>query len=541
MLAALMQSAQPQATLELRTFARRAGLELPAVAGLAAVRWLAVPVAAFAIATPVPAWAPLVLGASVEPVRLWLLTRLRRRLRAECLRAFADAALEAPDERATSEGAAWRASYVSERAIAVDVVSLAAALLTASVLMALVAQRLGVAAAAGSLALLSLGLVGAWLVGRQRRSSYRHLVDALRHVGALMNAAAWGRSELRAPTPRRGFLARVLEASNAWSAAEATLQRQRSLGRGLMALIVLTFLAAALGPTLGNADLSRATRAWAIERGADLVLLAALVPSMLVAARSAHALLGAERELDELRPFAPLACEGPRRLLQRPRRLRVEGLEISYGTSLGVRVDELSVELDGPLAIVGRNGSGKTTLARALAGLVRPTRGLIELDGMAAHEIDPDAIAFVPQEPVFVDTLSVAENIRLVAPNATTETITACLAELGLDVPLEQMASSLSRGEQHRIALARAMLRSPELLVLDEPDAWLDAEGRERLTACLGAIAERTSLIVVTHRTVFAERAARVLVLEDDHQLAWLGPANEAIQGSGTYRRLVGD
>jgi ABC-type multidrug transport system ATPase subunit len=159
--------------------------------------------------------------------------------------------------------------------------------------------------------------------------------------------------------------------------------------------------------------------------------------------------------------------------------------------------------------------------------------------GVALADVSPDQIAFVPQHPCFIEALSVLDNVRLVAPDATPETVASALAALGLTVRPEHPAASLSRGEQRRVAIARAVLRRPRLLVLDEPDAWLDQAGRGALSEVLRREGEGRAVVLVTHRADLVEPGARVIVLSAAHTVEAQGTAEEVLASSATARALL--
>ncbi|MBN1607859.1 MAG: ATP-binding cassette domain-containing protein [Polyangiaceae bacterium] len=542
MLWPLVPAARAPIPAEIGAFARSVAPSLGALGLLGAVRWLTLPVAAYVIPTRVPVVVPLLVGALLEPVRLTVFVGLRRRLRRTCLVAFAEAALEAPGGEGTGTGAAWRAAYLTERAVAVDLPSVAAAALATIVLVGLSMQRFGWLPVGATTGVLALGAGLGWLASRQRRPLYARLVAAMRQVSAWMGAASQDRGEFRATRCREPFLDNVARASDEWSRAEARLERRRLVARVAVGCVVLAALGCAALAHVGSGEWLRLEHLakLAMGRVADFIVLASLFPCVLLVARYADAWLGAAHELEELRPRAVKRTGADTPWRGRPERLRIEGLELRYGDALGVRVGELEVPLDGVLAVVGRNGSGKSTLASVIAGVLSPTKGRVELDGVASNELDRDQIAFVPQEPVVVDELTVAENVRMAAPAARDTEIGAMLARLGLTAPLGASARALSLGERRRIALGRGLLRRSRLLVLDEPDAWLDTEGRAQLLELLSEASEHAAVVLVTHRAEIADAAAQVIVLGDDQQPASVGPLERVRADCALYRRVIG-
>jgi PrtD family type I secretion system ABC transporter len=195
------------------------------------------------------------------------------------------------------------------------------------------------------------------------------------------------------------------------------------------------------------------------------------------------------------------------------------------------------------LAIIGPSGAGKSTLARLLTGVWAPTAGKIRLDNTdisdwPRHEIGP-WIGYVPQDVELFDG-TVAENIaRLGEPDSAAVLQAARRANahdmilqlpLGYDTPIGDGGVRLSPGQRQRVALARAMYGDVRLLVLDEPNASLDAEGEMALAQALhGLRAERVTAIVITHRPSLIAHADKLLVLEGG-RVKQFGPAAEVMK-----------
>jgi len=537
-----MQPAPTDRTLELGILVRMAAPALTVIAMLAALRWLALPLAAYVVPTRIPAVLPLLVGALMEPLRLVLLLRLRRSLRRKCLTEFAAASLDAAPSRQNEGAGPWRAAHVAERAVAVELSAVLAGLLTTASLLALSISRLGVSVVGAFGALLALGALLGWVAARQRRPLYQRLVTAMQRVGAWMAAAHADRGEIRAPLARARFLQSLGCASDEWSQAEARVERRRLVTRAVLALVALAALGVAvirLGSGIDWLWLDRLAHA-ALGGLVDLIVLASLVPSVLMLARNAEAFHGSRNELLELRPRPAPSAAPYQPLSERPKHLVVRALAHRYGDVLGVSAEALDVDLEGPLVLVGRNGSGKSTLASLIAGVFSPSSGTVELDGVACHRLDPDAIAFVPQEPVIIGALTVAENVRLVAPLASDEAISETLASLGLTVELDHPSAELSRGECRRIALCRALLKGARLIVLDEPDAWLDSQGRTRLLALLEQLRRTAAVVLVTHRAEIAGAASMAIVLGFDKRPESAGALEHVAEHSRLYRQVVG-
>jgi ABC-type multidrug transport system fused ATPase/permease subunit len=203
------------------------------------------------------------------------------------------------------------------------------------------------------------------------------------------------------------------------------------------------------------------------------------------------------------------------------------------------------------VAVVGETGSGKTTLSRLVTRLVDPTRGQVLLSGVDARRLRSTAmhrrVVAVPQEGFLFDT-TVGDNVRLGRPEATDADALAALAELGLTTWREglpqglatqvgQRGERLSAGERQLVALARAHLADPDLLVLDEATSAVDPATEVRLQRALeGVLSGRTS-VAIAHRLSTAE-AADVVVVVDAGRIVEVGSATELAHAGGPYSRL---
>ena len=177
--------------------------------------------------------------------------------------------------------------------------------------------------------------------------------------------------------------------------------------------------------------------------------------------------------------------------------IRATGLEKRYGPKRVLRGLDFELERGGFLVVTGPNGAGKTTLLRLCAGLAIPTGGTLEV------EPERGGIGFLGHEPLVYRELTALENLdlygRLYHVPERRERIGMLLERFGLWDSRGVRASALSRGQLQRLALCRSLLHRPELLILDEPFAGLDAEGSELLDRELAGMRERRTILVATH------------------------------------------
>jgi PrtD family type I secretion system ABC transporter len=396
---------------------------------------------------------------------------------------------------------------------------------------------LGATAAFGALALLLLSVLTERLTrepadGIQKRSrALGHHAEALtRHAEVIVGMGMGGAAVRRWGSDQQALLA-------AQSELGATSLRFGALAR--IARQALQLLALGIGAWL----VVGANASPGIMVAATVLLGRALQPvelliggwKQLIDARAAWLRLAEPRELPG--PAHHLSLPAPRgrldiqRLVFAPDRQRPLLRDIS-----------LSLEPGESLGLIGPSGSGKTTLLRLILGLRVPQHGTVRLDGADIRHWNRDElgahIGYLPQD-VSLFSATVAQNIaRLDTVDDEQVVAAAQLAQAhemilrlpqGYDTPVGEAGAVLSGGQRQRVGLARALLGRPRLVVLDEPNAHLDAEGEAALKAALQALkAQGTTVIVVGHRPALMAQLDKLAVLQDG-TLAAFGPATAVL------------
>jgi sulfonate transport system ATP-binding protein len=172
--------------------------------------------------------------------------------------------------------------------------------------------------------------------------------------------------------------------------------------------------------------------------------------------------------------------------------VNVRGVSRVFGSTLALDNVDLDIAPGEFVALLGRSGSGKSTLLRTLAGLDSPSTGSVEV---------PNERMVVFQEPRLLPWKTAIQNVELGLPGEARELARSALAEVGLEHRLHAYPATLSGGEAQRAALARALVRDPKLLLLDEPFAALDALTRMRMHALIESLwkRHRLSVLLITH------------------------------------------
>ncbi len=266
---------------------------------------------------------------------------------------------------------------------------------------------------------------------------------------------------------------------------------------------------------------------------------------------------GVRRVLGVVEATTDVEDPGPhgRPLPSGPLSVRVEGVRFRYPTGADVLCD-LDVELTAGrrYAIVGETGSGKSTFVKLVTRLLDPTEGRISLSGVPLPEVPFEElrsrVVFVPQDGFLWDT-TVRENVRYGRPDATDAEVADAVEELGLgrwivrlpaglDTPVGERGGRLSAGERQLVALTRAWLAGPDLLVLDEATSAVDPALEVALRRAIERLTAGRTSLTVAHRLSTAETADEVLVF-DEGRLVERGTHGALVAAGGVYAGLHTD
>ena len=267
-----------------------------------------------------------------------------------------------------------------------------------------------------------------------------------------------------------------------------------------------------------------------------------------------NAIAGWRRVIGILDTPADVVDPGPggTQLPRGPVSIEFDDVEFAYpGGPPVLRDVSLRIEPGSRVAVVGETGSGKTTLAKLLTRLMDPSRGAVRLDGVDLREVPFESlrqhVVMVPQEGFLFDA-DLAANARYGRLDATDDDVLEAVTALGLADWLEslpqgirtrvgQRGESLSAGERQLVALIRAHLADPDLLVLDEATSAVDPQLELRIGRALERLMSGRTSVTIAHRLSTAENADEVLVV-DAGRVVQRGSHAELVRVDGVYRRL---
>jgi len=201
---------------------------------------------------------------------------------------------------------------------------------------------------------------------------------------------------------------------------------------------------------------------------------------------------------------------------------------------------------------VGETGAGKSTIAKLVLRFYDPQQGVVAIDGANLRDLTidsrTDAVALIPQDG-FLFNGTLLDNLTYGAPEATVDDVWNVLRAMGidewirdlpdgLDTEVRERGSRFSSGERQLIALGRAFLSDPAIIVLDEATSNLDPETELEVEGALRVLLAGRTAVVIAHRLRSAERADRVIMIDDGRIIAD-GSHRELVETSPEYRRLV--
>lgn len=304
--------------------------------------------------------------------------------------------------------------------------------------------------------------------------------------------------------------------------------------------------------------------AWLAFRGSMTVgtlaafqaLFLSVSNSLLYAMEFTRSLLPARagmQRIDEFLAEAEAAADAPGASPMPPfeRAIELSDVGFAYGDRTALEGLSLRIDRGAFIGIVGRSGSGKSTLLNLLLRLQDPASGSIRVDGVDLHARQQrswrEQISVVFQENFLFNT-SVRENIRMGAPLASDAEVEAAASDaevhpvvlgwpLGYETPVGDRGGRLSGGERQRIALARALVRNPHILILDEATSALDVETEAAIVRTLVRLARQRTIVSITHRLTAVTAADRIFVLERG-VLVEQGTHAQLLAAGGVYTQM---
>ncbi len=235
--------------------------------------------------------------------------------------------------------------------------------------------------------------------------------------------------------------------------------------------------------------------------------------------------------------------------------IQIQDICFNYPSRPGVKALEhfsLEIKPGETVALVGPSGAGKSTVFQLLLRFYDPQSGKVLLDGVDIKETEPEevrqCIAIVPQNTVLFAT-SAMENIRYGNPDATDEEVKVAARSAIADEFIEKQPEAyqtflgekgirLSGGQQQRIAIARAILKNPPIMLLDEATSALDSESEKLVQEALDHLMQDHTTLVIAHRLSTVMKADRIVVMEEG-QIVDIGKHQELMQKGGIYKRLA--
>ena len=392
--------------------------------------------------------------------------------------------------------------------------------------------------------------------GKRIRRGARGSLDAQANLLQLSAESLQGLRAIKSATAEREVLSRFARINRTVLLQDLRIRTARAVSSPLvetLAVITVLILAGVASRQIidGSLDIDRFILALAAlgVAGASLRPLANLINDIQAAAAPADRLMEVLSEARE----RPIDVRLPR-LSPHRTSLRFDSLTVRYPGAEQPAVSDVTLDIahGETVAFVGANGCGKTTLLSTVPGLLRPQSGRVLVDSTDLSTVDLRSlrrqIGVVTQEPLIIQG-TIEANIRLGIRSASMEEVEhaahlahadAFIRELpgGYQASVGEFGSNLSGGQRQRLAIARAMLRDPSILILDEATSAIDAESQDLINESIQRFAEGRTVLAIAHRMATIMAADRIVVMNagriiDD------GTHDELLSRCSVYERLA--
>ncbi len=396
-----------------------------------------------------------------------------------------------------------------------------------------------------------LGIVLRKLAKRIRRGSHGSLV-AQQDLLQISNERVQGLRAVKTSTAESAASAHFEEVNKQVVRHELKMRTAKAMSSPIMeglAIVVLGALALLAAKSILSGDLPFERFLLSVGSlavaGASFRPLAGIITSISTAVAPAERILEVLDENVEPNEGAPLQ--------RHAKSISFQGVSQIYPSALAPSVHDVSLEIGFAehVAVVGPNGSGKTTLLSLLPRLLTPSAGTIRVDGVDISSVQLSdlrgQIGVVTQES-FIVRGTIAANIALGRPGASLADIKAVAAAShadrfiqdlpeGYDTIVAEHGASLSGGQRQRLSIARALLREPSILILDEATSQVDSESEAAIAAAIQEISNCT-VLVIAHRLATVLDCDRIIVM-DKGRIVDVGPHEELLSRCDLYDRLI--